>query len=131
GPLRSTWPGHSCESMRRPETSPLGPAACATTPRLGRCLRLIPSALDTAPRRPQQRFPSDARPCQNRRPARKILVHRSEDIVFLGSGDTTIAMTRRSEEHTSELQSLTNLVCRLLLEKKKKLSRRHRSTKQT
>src|SRR5258706_553668 len=28
----------------------------------------------------------------------------------------------RSEEHTSELQSLTNLVCRLLLEKKKKAS---------
>src|SRR5262249_60463053 len=27
--------------------------------------------------------------------------------------------SRRSEEHTSELQSLTNLVCRLLLEKKK------------
>src|SRR5947199_4770954 len=27
---------------------------------------------------------------------------------------------RRSEEHTSELQSLTHLVCRLLLEKKKK-----------
>src|SRR5262249_60250527 len=30
----------------------------------------------------------------------------------------------RSEEHTSELQSLTNLVCRLLLEKKK-----HHATK--
>src|SRR5438046_5931806 len=33
-----------------------------------------------------------------------------------------IALNRieqRSEEHTSELQSLTNLVCRLLLEKKK------------
>src|SRR5262249_56354939 len=28
-------------------------------------------------------------------------------------------IARRSEEHTSELQSLTNLVCRLLLEKKK------------
>src|SRR5437016_7991569 len=28
-------------------------------------------------------------------------------------------VARRSEEHTSELQSLTNLVCRLLLEKKK------------
>src|SRR5438093_9933342 len=28
----------------------------------------------------------------------------------------------RSEEHTSELQSLTNLVCRLLLEKKKDTS---------
>src|SRR5437016_10910178 len=30
---------------------------------------------------------------------------------------------QRSEEHTSELQSLTNLVCRLLLEKKKKQTR--------
>src|SRR5438093_12813104 len=30
----------------------------------------------------------------------------------------------RSEEHTSELQSLTNLVCRLLLEKKKKKIKR-------
>src|SRR5690606_40951121 len=30
-------------------------------------------------------------------------------------------MFRRSEEHTSELQSRENLVCRLLLEKKKKL----------
>src|SRR5437016_11408771 len=29
------------------------------------------------------------------------------------------AARKRSEEHTSELQSLTNLVCRLLLEKKK------------
>src|SRR5437016_10412009 len=31
-----------------------------------------------------------------------------------------LAAVPRSEEHTSELQSLTNLVCRLLLEKKKK-----------
>src|SRR5437016_9040858 len=31
-------------------------------------------------------------------------------------------ITSRSEEHTSELQSLTNLVCRLLLEKKNKTS---------
>src|SRR5438046_8556896 len=30
-----------------------------------------------------------------------------------------LAKRRRSEEHTSELQSLTKLVCRLLLEKKK------------
>src|SRR5438093_7048594 len=28
-------------------------------------------------------------------------------------------LVKRSEEHTSELQSLTNIVCRLLLEKKK------------
>src|SRR2546430_9887514 len=32
------------------------------------------------------------------------------------------ARERRSEEHTSELQSQSNLVCRLLLEKKKKTS---------
>src|SRR5258706_5779257 len=31
-------------------------------------------------------------------------------------------MRDRSEEHTSELQSLTNLVCRLLLEKKKNVT---------
>src|SRR5688572_32086938 len=32
----------------------------------------------------------------------------------------TGSSNRRSEEHTSELQSQSNLVCRLLLEKKKK-----------
>src|SRR5256885_5338650 len=31
----------------------------------------------------------------------------------------------RSEEHTSELQSPCNLVCRLLLEKKKKITKKH------
>src|SRR5256885_12196264 len=36
------------------------------------------------------------------------------------SGGTLCAFLRRSEEHTSELQSPCNLVCRLLLEKKKK-----------
>src|SRR5205807_5896614 len=34
----------------------------------------------------------------------------------------TITLHVRSEEHTSELQSPCNLVCRLLLEKKKKLN---------
>src|SRR5262249_62019626 len=37
----------------------------------------------------------------------------------------------RSEEHTSELQSLTNLVCRLLLEKKKKMRNCHRRIRKT
>src|SRR3989441_3802591 len=32
-----------------------------------------------------------------------------------------VALLQRSEEHTSELQSLAYLVCRLLLEKKKKI----------
>src|SRR5260370_31148255 len=35
-------------------------------------------------------------------------------------GDTRSTIELRSEEHTSELQSHLNLVCRLLLEKKKK-----------
>src|SRR5258708_31837520 len=45
----------------------------------------------------------------------------------LGSGLTALylllqlARSQRSEEHTSELQSPDHLVCRLLLEKKKKL----------
>src|SRR2546427_4519149 len=34
-------------------------------------------------------------------------------------------LPKRSEEHTSELQSQSNLVCRLLLEKKKKKNRKH------
>src|SRR5262249_59375659 len=41
----------------------------------------------------------------------------------LGAGQRS-----RSEEHTSELQSLTNLVCRLLLEKKKTKTCHDRST---
>src|SRR2546425_7132429 len=39
----------------------------------------------------------------------------------------TNADQERSEEHTSELQSLAYLVCRLLLEKKKTHSKNHRS----
>src|SRR4029077_21298494 len=38
---------------------------------------------------------------------------------------------RRSEEHTSELQSHLNLVCRLLLEKKKKQNQRTTTKMQT
>src|SRR5438046_8616951 len=40
----------------------------------------------------------------------------SRPILRVGCGSS---VELRSEEHTSELQSLTNLVCRLLLEKKK------------
>src|SRR5438093_8971748 len=51
-----------------------------------------------------------------------------------------VRLINRSEEHTSELQSLTNLVCRLLLEKKKddrsreqnrQYRRRHRPIKRS
>src|SRR5258706_1296012 len=45
----------------------------------------------------------------------------------IGHGGLVRALppAQRSEEHTSELQSLTNLVCRLLLEKKKKRTETH------
>src|SRR2546425_2639351 len=40
--------------------------------------------------------------------------------LMAGREDAMTTPTGRSEEHTSELQSLAYLVCRLLLEKKKK-----------
>src|SRR5262245_64308003 len=40
------------------------------------------------------------------------------------------AVVTRSEEHTSELQSLRHLVCRLLLEKKKKRTARYLHTQE-
>src|SRR2546430_4820161 len=45
-------------------------------------------------------------------------VELSEDRFWPGAYS---ALTLRSEEHTSELQSQSNLVCRLLLEKKKNI----------
>src|SRR3712207_7194271 len=39
----------------------------------------------------------------------------------IGAGSRTHLRRQRSEEHTSELQSRQYLVCRLLLEKKKKI----------
>src|SRR5256885_5260168 len=44
------------------------------------------------------------------------IIRRQHDIA-----DDGVLASLRSEEHTSELQSPCNLVCRLLLEKKKKL----------
>src|SRR2546422_6533301 len=48
---------------------------------------------------------------------------------------TAATLPQRSEEHTSELQSRLHLVCRLLLEKKKKIIRQteraHRNTKRS
>src|SRR5690606_39800956 len=41
------------------------------------------------------------------------------DVTSLGSWNQRVVRSVRSEEHTSELQSRENLVCRLLLEKNK------------
>src|SRR2546427_3372675 len=52
-------------------------------------------------------------------------LHTMREIVFRSSRKPT--GYRRSEEHTSELQSQSNLVCRLLLEKKKKKKNQKRT----
>src|SRR3981081_4777472 len=59
---------------------------------------------------------------------RSNFVFGPEDIVVALGQDGLVANTR-SEEHTSELQSLYHLVCRLLLEKKKKASLKRVTTK--
>src|SRR2546427_7953429 len=46
-----------------------------------------------------------------------------DDRTFESHGVKVVVDPKRSEEHTSELQSQSNLVCRLLLEKKKQKHR--------
>src|SRR2546430_13651526 len=48
-----------------------------------------------------------------------FIVRRCSPGCCAGCAAASIACSARSEEHTSELQSQSNLVCRLLLEKKK------------
>src|SRR5947208_7287035 len=61
-------------------------------------------------------------------PQKVLIVEDSSDI-----RDTLgMLLAQRSEEHTSELQSPDHLVCRLLLEKKKKIrNRNNRHSKET
>src|SRR5205807_7308246 len=68
-----------------------------------------------APRTSPAPHPAPSIPSRGRRPPRSC-----------GGSDRPGARRRsRSEEHTSELQSPCNLVCRLLLEKKKNISTRN------
>src|SRR2546430_8106261 len=62
-----------------------------------------------------------------------VIVHRfierfreSQRIAHRAESDSRVGSAGRSEEHTSELQSQSNLVCRLLLEKKKQKTRQYR-----
>src|SRR5256885_6924514 len=59
------------------------------------------------------------RSLRRQRPARAIIGMRLDGVV-----DSVQHLGDRSEEHTSELQSPCNLVCRLLLEKKKSKTER-------
>src|SRR5687768_17658910 len=81
--------------LRRPPRSTLFPYTTLFRSRLGAGLRIAPRRLRVGARRLRRLHPRrDVRP----------------------------AARPRSEEHTSELQSRLHLVCRLLLEKKKKSS---------
>src|SRR5205809_3870244 len=57
---------------------------------------------------------------QTRRAPARSSVTETGPRPVLARGVVTVQGRRRSEEHTSELQSRLHLVCRLLLEKKKK-----------
>src|SRR5437016_6707166 len=59
---------------------------------------------------------------RNTQGVRLIRLAEGERLVGIERIESLDAPEERSEEHTSELQSLTKLVCRLLLEKKKKKS---------
>src|SRR2546430_9908799 len=58
-------------------------------------------------------------PERNGRAERRSAQARSPSREYRASAAAAAALPLRSEEHTSELQSQSNLVCRLLLEKKK------------
>src|SRR2546430_5752845 len=63
--------------------------------------------------------------CRRARGGRQADAGGVMEVVVNGSPRTVrpgVTLLQRSEEHTSELQSQSNLVCRLLLEKKKKTS---------
>src|SRR5688572_31429609 len=94
--------------IRRPPRSTLFPYTTLFRSRIGSAARATPAGGKTSPA------------CCSR-PRRRELPHRST------SSRTSCAAVRRgrSEEHTSELQSQSNLVCRLLLEKKKKKKKKN------
>src|SRR5258708_8625852 len=65
---------------------------------------------------------SATRPSRRRAPNHHVFLGCSSSLAFTRDHDigrTDCGNHRRSEEHTSELQSPDHLVCRLLLEKKK------------
>src|SRR5256885_5846810 len=101
--------------IRRPPSSPLFPypppsrPPSDARPRRHRPARAVPAAARVAYEPASTRYQTDPLP-----PCRT-------GVTSAGTPASAGAAGRqRSEEHTSELQSPCNLVCRLLLEKKKK-----------
>src|SRR5205814_8040390 len=98
--------------VRHPPRSTLFPYTTLFRSRVG------PGAVRGPPPEPVRSGPADLRLRLAREPPRRQLpAHRRHD--------RRARRAPRSEEHTSELQSLRHLVCRLLLEKKKHISTPH------
>src|SRR5688572_32716186 len=99
--------------IRRPPRSTLFPyTTLFRSGRAGRCPREAAGGHDLGPPRIAD---ARANPAAERISRR---LHASAACQAIGR--------RRSEEHTAELQSQSNLVCRLLLEKKKKKTKKNK-----
>src|SRR5256885_13068731 len=96
--------------IRRPPRSTLFPYTTLFRSRNGRSQ----AREDRAPAIPPRRAPLAD-------PARPLHLQGAASGMLALSGNRPLPLRARSEEHTSELQSPCNLVCRLLLEKKKTL----------
>src|SRR5690606_27183152 len=96
-------------AQRRGRGATSGRLGRALAARRGHCLPICPGAAATR------------RPGWGGAARRTRSLRRTTD-----SGRGSSRCGGRSEEHTSELQSRENLVCRLLLEKKKNLKMKHR-----
>src|SRR2546425_5383623 len=133
GALRDQSPDegfvHRAVPFRRPDHLLHNHAVPVDHPALGHARRLV-GPLDGAGLIVQdvEREPQLARERGDDRVAALIDAHR-QDLEVLPSAEPLMQalhgghLDARSEEHTSELQSLAYLVCRLLLEKKKKKTR--------
>src|SRR5262249_57231735 len=100
-----------CSMTRPPRTSPLFPYT--TLFRSGRP-RILDAAAEHAVADVEEHAQADGNPLAGELGDRLPITQFTRERVPVGLG-----VLLRSEEHTSELQSLTNIVCRLLLEKNK------------
>src|SRR5690606_40009113 len=122
--------GQGASSRQRRNGNP-GIEICGRPGRRGgarRAIRYPPSAAQgSAERASSYTFqrPRVGRPADTRRRAASERQSRSQRAPRVRFLRRVVRLHRRSEEHTSELQSRENLVCRLLLEKKKIKTRTH------
>src|SRR5439155_24714832 len=101
--------------LRRPPRSTLFPYTTLFRSDAAGAAAALPDAGTAAARRRRERTQRGAHPARHGRLGKPVPL-----AAFRRGAVRPRAAARRSEEHTSELQSRGHLVCRLLLEKKKK-----------